>query len=122
MTIVQRPGPVPNFSIPHLRSPLGHFLAECHAALQDDDSGAVADYIPELSKANPRHFGVALATIDGHVYDVGDSGIEFTIQSISKAFIFALALETVDQEQIEACVGVEPSGEAFNSIRLNGKN
>ena len=81
----------------------------------------MADYIPELSKANPRHFGVALATIDGHVYEVGDSGIEFTIQSISKAFIFALALETVDQEQIEACVGVEPSGEAFNSIRLNGK-
>ena len=77
---------------------------------------------PELGKANPRHFGVALATIDGHVYEVGDSGIEFTIQSISKAFIFALALETIDQEQIEACVGVEPSGEAFNSIRLNGKN
>ena len=82
----------------------------------------MADYIPELGKANPRHFGVALATIDGHVYEVGDSSIEFTIQSISKAFIFALALETVDQEQIEACVGVEPSGEAFNSIRLNGKN
>jgi len=64
----------------------------------------VADYIPELGKANPRHFGVALATIDGHVYEVGDSCIEFTIQSISKAFIFALTLETVDQEQIEACV------------------
>lgn len=122
MTVVQTPGLVPNFSSPHIRSPLGHFLTKCHAALQDDDSGAVADYIPELGKANRRHFGVALATIDGHVYEVGDSGIEFAIQSISKAFIFALALETVSQEQIEACVGVEPSGEAFNSIRLNGKN
>jgi glutaminase len=122
VTIVQRPALVSNLSSPHIRSPLRHFLTECHASLHDDDSGAVADYIPELSKANPRHFGVALATIDGHVYEVGDSSIEFTIQSISKAFIFALALETVDQEQIEACVGVEPSGEAFNSIRLNGKN
>jgi hypothetical protein len=52
----------------------------------------VADYIPEPIKADPRHFGVVLATIDGHVYEVGESGVEFTIQSISKAFVFALAL------------------------------
>jgi glutaminase len=103
-------------------SPLHRFLLRCHAELQKDDSGALADYIPELKKANPNHFGVSLATIDGHVYEVGDSGVLFTIQSISKAFVFALALELLGAEKVEAVIGVEPSGDAFNSIRLRPDN
>ena len=101
---------------------LGQFLNECLASHGSDFSGAVADYIPELSKANPKHFGIALATIDGHVYEAGDCAVEFTVQSISKAFVFALALEIVGAERVEATVGVEPSGEAFNSIRLTADN
>src|SRR5262249_45408576 len=72
---------------------LGHFLQDCVAEHRSNFSGAAADYIPELSKANPAHFGVAIATLDGHVYAAGDCDVEFTIQSISKAFVFALALE-----------------------------
>jgi glutaminase len=102
--------------------PLAQFIAETHAALAGETSGAVADYIPELRKANPQHFGIALATLDGHVYEAGESAIPFTIQSISKAFVFALALETVGAARIEAAIGVEPSGEAFNSIRLRPDN
>jgi len=109
-------------SKPRIEYPLQQFLARQHAALREEGDGAVADYIPELSKADPRHFGVALATIDGHVYEVGDSSVEFTIQSISKAFVFALALDGLGHPLVEERVGVEPSGEAFNSIRLNGKN
>jgi glutaminase len=101
---------------------LAHFLKHCVAAYGPQNSGAVADYIPELSKANPAHFGIGLATIDGHVYEAGDSAVEFTIQSISKAFVFALALEIVGHEKVEAKIGVEPSGEAFNSIRLTADN
>lgn len=48
-----------------------------------DDSGALADYIPELTKADPSWFGLSLCTIDGHIYDSGDSSEEFTIQSVS---------------------------------------
>lgn len=103
-------------------SPLHRFLIQCHAEFKNDLSGAVADYIPELKKANPRHFGVSLATIDGHVYEIGDSAVPFTIQSISKAFVFALALETLGAEKVEAVIGVEPSGDAFNSIRLRPDN
>jgi glutaminase len=103
-------------------SPLHRFLIECHAEFQKDNSGAVADYIPELKKANPDHFGVSLATIDGHVYEVGDSDVPFTIQSISKAFVFALALELLGADQVESVIGVEPSGDAFNSIRLRPDN
>jgi hypothetical protein len=65
------------------QTPLLRFLARCHAAHADDRSGQVADYIPELSKADPAHFGVSIATIDGHVYGVGDSTVPFTMQSIS---------------------------------------
>ncbi len=103
-------------------NPLAQFLAETHAALAHEDRGAVADYIPELQKADPRHFGIALATMDGHVYAVGEAAVPFTIQSISKAFVFALALETLGPERVEAAIGVEPSGDAFNSIRLRPDN
>ncbi len=105
-----------------IRPPLSGFLARCHADIGGDSSGAVADYIPELTKANPGHFGISLATIDGYVYEVGDSAVPFTIQSISKAFVFALALETLGAKRVEAVIGVEPSGEAFNSIRLGADN
>jgi glutaminase len=103
-------------------SPLERFLIQSHAEFGADNSGAVADYIPELKKANPAYFGVSLATVDGHVYEVGDSYVAFTIQSISKAYVFALALEALGAERVEAVIGVEPSGDAFNSIRLRPDN
>jgi glutaminase len=102
--------------------PLQRFLSSCYEEFKTDDTGAVADYIPELQRANPAHFGIALVTIDGHVYEAGDSTVPFTIQSVSKAFVFALALETVGEERVAAAIGVEPSGEAFNSIRLTNDN
>jgi glutaminase len=109
-------------ALPTAASPLHRFLIDCHAQFRDDNSGAVADYIPQLKKVDPRYFGVSLATIDGHVYEVGDSAVPFTIQSISKAFVFALALEMFGAERVEAVIGVEPSGDAFNSIRLRPDN
>src|SRR6266478_1364364 len=102
--------------------PLQRFLAACHADFAADHDGEVAHYIPELSKANPDHFGISLATLDGHVYEVGDTSVPFTIQSISKAFVFALALDTIGAEKVESAIGVEPSGDPFNSIRLNAEN
>src|SRR5438445_13269266 len=78
-----------------VKTPLYRFLTRCHSEYSAEVSGNVADYIPELSKANPAHFGIALATIDGHVYEIGDTAVQFTIQSISKAFVFALALDTL---------------------------
>lgn len=102
--------------------PLQRFLRECHEEFRSDNSGTVADYIPQLKLANPAHFGIGLVTIDGHVYEAGDSAVPFTIQSVSKAFVFALALELVGEERVAAAIGVEPSGDAFNSIRLTNDN
>src|SRR6266478_2289629 len=104
------------------KPPLLRFLNACHADFLPETSGAVADYIPELGKADPAHFGISLATLDGHVYEVGDTTIPFTIQSMSKPFVFALALDTLGAERVESAIGVEPSGDPFNSIRLNCEN
>src|ERR1700758_2558465 len=102
--------------------PLLRFLPSCHTDFGADHDGEIASYIPELSKANPDHFGISLATLDGYVYEVGDTRVPFTIQSISKAFVFALALDTLGAARVESAIGVEPSGDPFNSIRLDAKN
>jgi glutaminase len=104
------------------KPPLLRFLDRCHQDFSSDTAGAVADYIPELGKADPEHFGIGLATLDGHVYEVGDTKIPFTIQSMSKPFVFALALDTLGAARVESAIGVEPSGDPFNSIRLNAEN
>ncbi|MGF6308710.1 glutaminase [Bradyrhizobium sp. i1.8.4] len=104
------------------KPPLLRFLHTCYADFLSEAGGAVADYIPELGKADPAHFGISLATLDGHVYEVGDTRVPFTIQSMSKPFVFALALDTLGAEQVESVIGVEPSGDPFNSIRLNAEN
>ena len=85
----------------------------------DQRDGAVADYIPELAKANPDHFGLAIATARGHLVTIGDSTIPFTIQSVSKAFTYCLAIELVGRASVLERVGVEPSGDAFNAIEFD---
>ena len=102
--------------------PIETFLNDCIVSYRDEAEGDLANYIPELAKANPDHFGISVATIDGHVHEAGDSHVEFTIQSISKAFVFALALELCGPEVVAETIGVEPSGDPFNSIRLNAQN
>lgn len=93
-----------NKSLRTVVSPLHDFLLRCHEEFRGDQGGAVADYIPELKKVNLALFGVSLTTIDGHVYEAGDCGVPFTIQSISKAFVFALALEMLGAERVSAIV------------------
>jgi glutaminase len=85
------------------------------------DDGQIATYIPELGKADPKHFGICIVTVDGHVFRAGDWDQEFTIQSMCKPFAFQMALEKCGMERVHRCVGVEPSGDAFNSIELDPK-
>lgn len=83
--------------------------------------GALADYIPELTDVDPGRFGLTLSASDGYLYASGDAHAEFTIQSISKPLTYALALESVGQEAVDAKIGVEPSGDAFNEISVDEK-
>lgn len=79
----------------------------------------MASYIPELAKADPNWLGICLVTMDGVAYSVGDSEQLFTIQSISKPFVYATALADRGRDFVARRVGVEPSGDAFNSISLH---
>jgi glutaminase len=99
-------------------SPIDAYLERLHERWQADGSGAVADYIPPLALADPEGFGIAVATTDGHCYEVGDSRQRFTIQSISKPFTYGVALRDLGLGAVDAKVGVEPTGDAFNSISL----
>lgn len=101
-----------------LASPIGEYLFQLHQRHQSLTEGRIADYIPELAKANPSWFGICIATRDGHVYEVGDTRQPFTIQSISKAFAYGLALEDRGEAHVLSRISVEPSGEAFNAISL----
>ncbi|MCK0091487.1 glutaminase A [Rhodococcus sp. HNM0563] len=78
--------------------------------------GAVADYIPALAEADPDRFGVCVVGTDGVVHSSGDTRIEFSIQSISKAFVYALVCQELGHELVRERVGVNNSGAAFNSV------
>jgi glutaminase len=101
-----------------MKSPVSQVLKTLHERYAGLRDGHVADYIPELSKANPDWFGICIATRDGHLYEVGDTRQKFTIQSISKALSYGLALEDRGEEHVLSRIGVEPSGDAFNAISL----
>ena len=102
-----------------MKTPIPFYLREILDHVRDDKRGKVADYIPELAVANPDYLGAAMCTTTGHVYWAGDADIEFTMQSISKPFVYALALQELGLEAVRSIVGMEPSGEAFNELSLN---
>ncbi|MGO3767626.1 glutaminase, partial [Microbacterium gubbeenense] len=101
-----------------MRSIVTDYLADALFRVEPDTSGQTAQYIPELAGANPESLAAVVATIDGEVYGSGDSDVEFTIQSISKPFVYALALADRGFDAVLDKVGVEPSGEAFNEVSL----
>ena len=102
-----------------LSSPLEQYLRHLHDKYARLEDGHVATYIPELGRARASWFGIAIATVDGRVYTVGSDQVPFTIQSISKPIVYGLALESCGLKTVQTRVGVEPSGEAFNSISLD---
>jgi glutaminase len=100
------------------KHPLQQIIDDLHARHAQRTDGEIATYIPELSKADPDGFGICVATADGRVFEAGDSRREFTIQSMSKTFTYGLALEGCGKAKVAQHVGVEPSGDAYNSIQL----
>lgn len=100
-------------------SPFQSFLNDLYLKYKSLNDGAVAKYIPELAKVNPDLFSICVITVDGQVYQVGDYSQLFTIQSISKVFVYGLALEDHGRDYILTKVGVEPTGDAFNAIILD---
>jgi glutaminase len=91
-------------------------VAEAHERSRGVDDGSVADYIPVLAAADPAQFGVCVATVDGAVHVAGDTEHPFSIQSISKAFVYALVCEELGHESVLERVGVNNTGLPFDSV------
>ena len=85
-------------------------------AREEIPKGAVADYIPELGKADPDQLGICIYPLNGEKICLGDYQTRFTIQSISKIISLCVALELFGSEKLFEKVEAEPSGEAFNSL------
>ncbi len=107
--------------IPGVADLVQRYLDQIVAEYAGVTDGALADYIPELTEVDPSGFGLTLSSSDGFLYESGDARTEFTIQSISKPFTYALALDQVGEDAVDAKIGVEPSGEAFNEISVDDK-
>ncbi len=80
------------------------------------DEGSVSDYIPALAEAPPDAFGVCVAGVQGRLFAVGDAEQEFTIQSISKVFVFALVCDVIGPEEARRRLGVNSTGLPFDSV------
>ncbi|WP_104103688.1 glutaminase A [Arthrobacter sp. 08Y14] len=81
-----------------------------------DTGGANASYIPYLASVDPSLFGVCVVTADGELFEAGDTGFEFALESISKVFSMTLAMQDVGLREFHDKVGADPTGEPFNSV------
>jgi len=81
--------------------------------------GKVANYIPQLAKYSADYWGVALCTVDGQRYSIGDTDIPFTIQSCGKPINYSIALNELGANVVHRYVGQEPSGRMFNELVLD---
>lgn len=101
-----------------MKSPIPDYLNQVLENARPIVSGKPASYIDTLARADTSRMAVALAMVDGNLYSAGDDRVEFSIQSISKAFVYALAIEDAGLTKVLEKIGVEPSGDAFNRLSL----
>ena len=90
-------------------------VKEAYEKFKNDANGKNADYIPYLAQVDSKLFGVAVVTTDNQVFTLGDVNYSFSIQSISKVFTLALAMEELGSNKVFEKVGSEPTGRPFNS-------
>lgn len=91
-------------------------VREAYEKFRSDTSGKNADYIPYLAQVDSQLFGIAVVTTDNQVFTLGDVKYSFSIQSISKVFTLALAMEELGPDKVFQRIGSEPTGRAFNSV------
>jgi glutaminase len=94
-------------------------IREVFGAVQENRDGDQARYIPPLAEVDPDQFGISIVTVDGQQLEVGDAGVDFSIQSTCKPFNYAIALEDVGEDTVHRLIGREPSGRRFNAYVLN---
>lgn len=92
-------------------------VAEAHRRFGPVGEGKVATYIPALAAADPDHFGIAVAATGGQLFVAGDTMVPFSIQSVSKPFLYALICQAIGEREAREKLGVNSTGLPFNSVR-----
>jgi len=94
-------------------------IVEIYKKCKSNTSGKPAAYIPQLARGDPNKWGVSLCTVDGQRFSVGDVHENFSIQSTSKTFTYAMCLDHLGADVVQKYIGREPSGRNFNEIVLD---
>ena len=94
-------------------------IKDIYDLTKSDKGGHVADYIPQLQRVNPDQYGISVCTVDGQRYNIGDTNVDFSVQSCCKPINYGIALESMGEENVHKYVGREPSGQSFNELTLN---
>lgn len=105
-----------------VKTPISDFLDPVLDGVRDIHDGEVVEGLPERVTSDPEWLSAAVCTVSGNIYSAGDHDLEFTMQSISKSFVYALALRELGRDKVFETVGMEPSGEAFNELSLGRQN
>jgi glutaminase len=90
-------------------------VQEAYDKFKNDNNGKNADYIPYLAQVDSKLFGIAIVTTDNQVVTMGDVKYSFSIQSISKVYTLAMAMDALGTDKVFDKVGSEPTGRPFNS-------
>jgi len=93
-------------------------IEEIYWKCKSNTSGKNANYIPELARV-PDHWGVSVCTVDGQRFQIGDTGVPFSIQSCCKPLSYAIACEYLTKKVVHKYIGQEPSGRMFNEMVLD---
>jgi glutaminase len=91
-------------------------VREAYEKFRNNTEGKNADYIPYLAQVDSKLFGIAIVTTDNQDFELGDTKYSFSIQSISKVYSLALAMEELGPDKVFEKIGSEPTGRAFNSV------
>ena len=91
-------------------------LQQAHDRAASHTEGEIADYIPILATADPEAFGLCIVGVNGRMFELGETRVEFSIQSISKAFVYAILSDALGHGPALDTVGVNNTGLPFNSI------
>ncbi|TFZ07205.1 glutaminase A [Ramlibacter henchirensis] len=94
----------------------GPYLRDLLERFRPLREGKVQQSLPGMDRTDPDTFAIAVATADGQVWSEGDDRHPFSLQSISKPFLYGMALDQLGRECVHRKVAVEPTGEAFNSL------
>jgi glutaminase len=115
LLIMSAPATGPRSPVAPPRAVVESAVQQAYDKFKTDNRGKNADYIPYLAQVDSKLFGIAVVTTGNEILTKGDVKYSFSIQSISKVYTLALAMEALGPDKVFEKIGSEPTGRPFNS-------